>query len=116
MFGNKNGSLSNLSRGRRKVSTSFGLAKRLRISTRAIHAESQISLHEIGAPFSSSAGAMIHRLSTGQSISLALPDKTFRSSRGRRRRGQSRNSLRRGGALDRFLSTSKAETDSLSVV
>jgi len=37
MFGNKNGSLSNLSRGRRKFSTSSGLAKPLRRSKRATH-------------------------------------------------------------------------------
>lgn len=29
-----------------------------------MHSESQISLHEIGPPFSSSGGAMIHRLCT----------------------------------------------------
>jgi hypothetical protein len=34
------------------------------MSKRAMHANPQISLHEIVPPFSSSGGAMIHRLCT----------------------------------------------------
>jgi hypothetical protein len=75
MFGSKNGSLNELSRGLRNVSTSPAVAKPLRISSRAIHAEPQISFHEIGPPFNSSAGVMIHRLCTDQFIRAELSDK-----------------------------------------
>src|SRR6266702_680623 len=62
IFGSKNGSLNELRRGRRNVSTSSALANPLRISSRAMQADPQISVHEIGPPFNSSGGAMIHRL------------------------------------------------------
>src|SRR6266542_4995305 len=62
MFGSKKGSLNELRRGRKNVSTSSAFAKPLRISSRAMQADPQISFHEISPPFSSSAGAMIHRL------------------------------------------------------
>jgi len=70
-----NGSLNELSRGLRNVSTSFALAKPLRISSRAMHAEPQTSFHEIGPPFSSSAGAMIHRVCTDYLNRAKVSDK-----------------------------------------
>src|SRR5213594_1439174 len=60
--GSKNGSLSELRRGRRKFSTSFEQRKPFRESSRAMHSESQISLHEIAPPFNSSRDAKIQRL------------------------------------------------------
>src|SRR6266566_1599093 len=62
--GSRNGSRNDFSRGRRKSSMSSFVAKPLRMSKRAMHANPQISLHEIVPPFSSSGGAMIHRLCT----------------------------------------------------
>jgi hypothetical protein len=66
MFGSKNGSLNELRRGRKNVSTSFAFAKPLRINNRAMQGEPHISDHEIpdSSGFSSSGGAMIHRLCT----------------------------------------------------
>jgi len=81
MFGSKKGSLNELKRGRRNVSTSSAVAKPLRISSRAMHSDPQISLHEIGSFLSSSVDAMIHRLSTDQLIRGGLPDKTWRLGR-----------------------------------
>src|SRR6266700_3576949 len=97
MFGSKRGSLNELRRGRKNVSTSCAFAKPLRMSRRAMQADPQISSHEITPPFSSSAGAMIHRLCrvklpggfapiglsstrlcTDQFIRAELPDKTQR--------------------------------------
>src|SRR4030095_1052998 len=75
IFGSKKGSLNDFKRGCRKLSTSSALAKPLRISSRAMHSEPQISLHEIGPFRSSSADAMIHRLCTDQFIRAELSDK-----------------------------------------
>src|SRR5439155_2695788 len=80
MFGSKNGSLNELSRGLRNVSTSAALPKPLRISSRAIHAEPQISFHEIGPPLSSSRGAIIQRVCTDYLIRAKLSDKMQRVS------------------------------------
>ena len=40
-----------------------------------MHAEPQISAHEMGPPSSCSGGAMIHRLCTDQFIRARFPDK-----------------------------------------
>src|SRR5437762_9885926 len=60
--GSKNGSLSELRRGRRKFSTSSTQPNPFRDSSRAIHSDPQISLHAIAPPFNSSHGAKIQRL------------------------------------------------------
>jgi len=44
------------------------------MSSREMHAEPQISFHEISRPFSSSGGAIIHRLRTNYFIRAELPD------------------------------------------
>jgi hypothetical protein len=75
MFGSKNGSLNDLSRGRKNVSTSAALAKPLRINIRAIQSDPQISRQEIDPLSSCSGGAMIQRLCTDYSIRLRLGDK-----------------------------------------
>ena len=74
MFGSKKGSLNELRRGRRNVSTCSALVKPLRMSSRAMQADPQISFHEISPPFSSSGGAIIHRLRTDHFIRGELPD------------------------------------------
>src|SRR5260370_41495537 len=74
IFGSKKGSLNELRRGCRKVSTSSPLVKPLRMSSREMHAEPQISPHEISLPFSSSGGAIIHRLGTNYFILAELRD------------------------------------------
>src|SRR5207249_8043092 len=98
--GSKNGSLSELSRGRRKASTSFAQPNPLRDSSRAIHFDPQISLHAIARPSNSSRAAKIQRaccvklgddfspvdspstrLCTDQFIRLHLPDKMSASTR-----------------------------------
>src|SRR5437879_9979780 len=61
MFGNKNGSLSDFSRGRKNACTSSAVAKPFRDKRRAMHSQPQRSLQEIGPPFSSSGGRMIQR-------------------------------------------------------
>jgi len=48
------------------------------MSSREIHAEPQISPHEISLPFSSSGGAIIHRLRTNHIIRAELSDKIER--------------------------------------
>jgi hypothetical protein len=48
------------------------------MSSRAMQADPQISVHAIDAPFSSSGGAMIHRVCTDQFIRRELPDKMQR--------------------------------------
>jgi len=80
MLGSKNGSLNERRRGRKNVSTSSALAKRLRINSRAMQGEPQISDHEIpdSSGFSFSGGAMIHRLSTDQFIRARFPDKLIK--------------------------------------
>ena len=60
--GSKNGSLSELRRGRRKFSTSSAQPNPFRESSRAMHSDPQISLHAIAVPFNSSHGAKIQRL------------------------------------------------------
>ena len=60
--GSKNGSLSKLSRGRRKSSTSSAQRNPFRESRRAMHSDPQISLHAIAPPFNSSRDAKIQRL------------------------------------------------------
>src|SRR5439155_209441 len=50
--GSKNGSLSELRRGRRKFSTSSAQRNPFRESNRAMHSDPQISLHAIAPPFS----------------------------------------------------------------
>src|SRR6266516_4348098 len=60
--GSKNGSLSELRRGRRKSSTSSGQRKPFRESSRAMHSDPQISLHAIAPPFNSSRDGKIQRL------------------------------------------------------
>src|ERR1700730_415124 len=75
MFGNKNGSLNERSRGRKKVSTSSAVENPLRMSKRAMQFEREKSLHEIGPPFNSSGGAMIHRFCTDHPIRCRLADK-----------------------------------------
>src|SRR4029077_10515511 len=76
MFGNKNGSLNERSRGRRKVSTSSAVENPLRMSKRAMQFEREKSCHEIGPPFNSSGGAMIHRFCTDHLIRVRFADKT----------------------------------------
>jgi len=44
------------------------------MSSREMHAEPQISPHEISLPFSSSGGAIIHRLGTNYFIRAELRD------------------------------------------
>jgi len=44
------------------------------MSSREIHAEPQISPHEISLPFSSSGGAIIHRFRTNHIIRAELSD------------------------------------------
>src|SRR5437879_3621029 len=61
MFGNKNGSLSDFSRGRKNACTSSAVAKPFRDKRRAMDSQPQRSLQEIGPPFSSSGGRMIQR-------------------------------------------------------
>jgi hypothetical protein len=60
--GSKNGSLSELSRGRRKPSTSSAQRNPFRESSRAMHSDPQISPHVIAVPFNSSRDAKIQRL------------------------------------------------------
>src|SRR5882724_3333393 len=60
--GSKNGSLRELSRGRRKSSTSFAQRNPFRESSRAMHSDRQISVHAIALPFNSSRAAKIQRL------------------------------------------------------
>ena len=60
--GSKTGSLSELSRGRRKFSTSSAQRNPFRESSRAMHSDPQISLHAIAPPFNSSRDAKIQRL------------------------------------------------------
>ena len=60
--GSNNGSLSELSRGRRKSSTSSAQRNPFRKSSRAMHSDPQISLHAIAPPFNSSRAAKIQRL------------------------------------------------------
>ena len=60
--GSKNGSLSELRRGRRKFSTSSAQRNPFRESNRAMHSDPQILLHAIAPPFSSSRDAKIQRL------------------------------------------------------
>src|SRR6266404_7343826 len=60
--GSKNGSLSELRRGRRKFSTSSAQRNPFRESNRAMHSDPQISLHAIAPPFNSSRDAKIQRL------------------------------------------------------
>src|SRR3981081_2078855 len=73
--GSRNGSASELRRGRRKLSISSFVAKPLRESGRAMHPAPQISVHEIGPPFSSSGGDRIHRLCTDYSMRGRYTDK-----------------------------------------
>src|SRR4030095_12881712 len=61
IWGSKNGSLSELSRGRRNAFTSSAQRNPFRKSNRAMHSDPQIWFHEIALPFSSSGGARIHR-------------------------------------------------------
>ena len=64
IWGSKNGSLSELRRGRRNAFTSSAQRNPFRKSNRAIHSNPQISLHVIpdSSAFSSSGCAMTHRL------------------------------------------------------
>src|SRR3981081_1583827 len=73
--GSRNGSASELRRGRRKFSISSFVAKPLRKSRRAMQSAPQISVHEIGPPFSSSGGSRIHRLCTDYSMRGRYTDK-----------------------------------------
>src|SRR5258708_723010 len=75
--GSKNGSANELRRGLRKFSISSFVAKPFRKSSRAMQSAPQISLHEIGPPFSSSGGAMIHRLCTDYSMRGRYRDKVL---------------------------------------
>src|SRR5437667_537355 len=79
IFGSKKGSLNVLRRGRKYACTSSELANPLRLSSRAMHGDPQISVHEIGPLFSSSGGAIIHRLCTDHFIRGELPDKMRRT-------------------------------------
>src|SRR5438477_12568876 len=74
MFGNKNGSLSDFSRGWRNAWTSSTVVKPFRKSRRAMHSQPQISLHEIGPLMSCSGGRMIQRLSTDYFTRWRFPD------------------------------------------
>src|SRR6266478_2241360 len=60
--GSRNGLLSELSRGRRKPSTSSAQRNPFRESSRAMHSDPQISLHAIAVPFNSSRDGKIQRL------------------------------------------------------
>src|SRR6266404_9393271 len=75
--GSRNGSASELRRGRRKFSISSFVAKPLRKRRRAMQSAPQISVHEIGPPFSSSGGAIIHRLCTDYSMRGRYTDKVL---------------------------------------
>ena len=73
--GSKNGSLSELRRGRKKPWTSSGLRNPFLKSNRAMHSEPQISPHEMAPPFRFSHGGRIHRCCTAQFSRCALRDK-----------------------------------------
>src|SRR5437764_6165715 len=75
MCGSKNGSLNDFSRGCKNAWTSSALANPFRASSRAIHSQPQISLHEIGAPFRSSGGIRIQLARTDYIIRGLLADK-----------------------------------------
>lgn len=64
IFGRKNGSLRDLSRGRRKPFNFLYAGKTLTHQQGAMPTEPQISFHGVSPPFSSSGGTMIHRLCT----------------------------------------------------
>src|SRR5204863_413555 len=74
IFGNRNGSLSDLSRGLRKASTSSAQVKPLRERSRAMHSAPHISRHGMAPPFNSSRDGRLLRGIGKNERHIVLPE------------------------------------------